>query len=274
MGLSQRQLSSLLGFKDHSMLAKIESGLRLPRSYGSYVPRLARWLDISEDELAKQIVEEKAEKEFSSSKATFGATFLPLELIEELAFEDRKKYLMMTGADRIRLPEDREKIARVLFDLRVSYTDCLFGPSGEMLYGGLFPEGCYYHLVDKVIVISTHRVKGEGLVSEETKNFQTLHEIGHYRLHLNEDISLFPTKLPPDRPVYCSSGARGKTLETQANLYASAFLLPLEEVTKIIGNRKIIDRREISKIFPVGSGVSRKTFELRLKSLGIQVIEV
>lgn len=266
--LSQRELTALLGLKDHSMLAKIESGLRFPRSS---MPRLAEWLEISADELFRRLNQEKVEKSLLAPKATVRPTFLPMERIEAIALEDRKKYSRITGATRINLPEDREKIPQVLFGLRVVFTDYLSGPSGEMLYGGLFPEGCYYHYVDKVIVVSTQWVKGEGLASEETKTFQLFHEMGHYRLHLDEDVGLGPGQLLPDKPVYCSSGA-SKPLEFQANAYASAFLIPEPQLRELIANRKIIDLQEHERKLRSEFGVSRKILLQRLNRLGIKVM--
>ncbi|MBT9165001.1 MAG: hypothetical protein DDT23_01012 [candidate division WS2 bacterium] len=270
MGFSQRELANfLLGFKDHTMLAKIESGLRLPRS--SVLP-LAKWLGIEENELWKSIIQERAEKTYDSLKTVNQPSFLPMEKIEGAALEDRRQYLKITGGNEIKLPKDREKIVQVLFGLRVYYTDHLFGPAEERLYGGLFPEGCYYHHDDKVIVINNHSLKGEGLVSEETKTFQVFHEAGHYRLHLEGDAISFPVNLPPDRPVYCSSGGKYKPLEFQANAYASAFLVPQEELKEVIGRRTVLDLRRFEKILRLKFGVSKKTLLYRLRYLGIEVI--
>lgn len=269
MGLSQRELTALLGLKDHSMLAKIESGLRFPRSS---VPLFAKWLEISENELLRQLSQEKMEKNLVAPKATVRPTFLPMDRIEAMALEDRSKYSRITGANRINLPEDREKIPQVLFGLRVVFTDYLSGPAGEMLYGGLFPEGCYYHYVDKVIVVSTQWVKGEGLASEEAKTFQLFHEMGHYRLHLDEDVGLGPIQLPPNSPVYCSAGGAYKPLEFQANAYASAFLIPEPQLREVTDNRRIIDLQEFERKLRSEFGVSRKVLLQRLNRLGIKVM--
>jgi len=269
LGLSQRELAALLGLREHSMLAKIESGHRFPRSS---VPILAKWLGIPQDALLTRLAQEKVEKSFSQPKTTTRPTFLPIDRIEAMALEDRNKYSRITGAKKINLPEDREKIPQTLFDLRVIFADHLSGPAGEMLYGGLFPEGCYYHYIDKVIVISNQRVKGEGTVSEETKTFQVFHEMGHYRLHLDEDVSLAPVRLPPDRPVYCSSGGPYKPLEFQANAYASAFLIPEPQLREVIGNRRIIELQEWESKLRSEFGASRKTLLQRLNRLGIKVM--
>lgn len=267
-GCSQRELSALLGLKEHSMLAKIESGIRFPRSSISI---FAEWLGIPGNVLLKRLSDEKIERHLHNPQAIVRPTFLPMDKIEAVALEDREKYLSMAGTKKIELPSDRERIPLILFGLRVIFTDHLFGPGREMLYGGLFPEGCYYHYVDNVIVVSTQWVKGEGLAAEETKTFQLFHEMGHYRLHLDEDIGLGPVQLFPDKPVYCSSGA-SKPLEFQANAYASAFLIPEPELRKIIGNSGLINLQQLDKTLRSEFGVSRKTLLQRLKRLGIKVI--
>lgn len=269
MHLSQREAKALLGLKDHSMLAKIESGLRFPRSS---VSRFAEWLGIPENEVLRRLSEERTERKLLNPKSKAKPTFIPMETIESIALEDRNRYLTIAGADRINLPADREKIPKTLFGLRVIYVDYLFGPAREMLYGGLFPEGCYYHHADKAIVISTNGVRKEGLVSEETKTFQLFHEMGHYRLHLDEDVSLGPVRLPPDRPVYCSAGGAYKPLEFQANAYALAFLVPEAQIRELIGTRGIIDRQHFEEKIRFEFGVSKQVLLRRLKHLGIQVI--
>jgi Zn-dependent peptidase ImmA (M78 family) len=271
MGFSQRELSGILGLGDHTMLAKIESGLRFPKSSISV---LAKWLGIEEGELRRLIDREKVEMIYTDLRSAKEPSFLPVEKIEEIALEDRRKYLEISGDDEIKLPEDREKIIQVLFDLKVYYENHLFGPTGESLYGGLFPEGCYYHDDDKVIVINTHwkRGKREDLVPEETKTFQVFHEAGHYRLHL-QGGTIFPSvNLPPDRPVYCSAGGKYKPLEFQANVYASAFLIPREGLKEIIGRRTLIDLKKFEKILRQEFGVSKKTILYRLRYLGIRVV--
>jgi Zn-dependent peptidase ImmA (M78 family)/transcriptional regulator with XRE-family HTH domain len=270
MRFSQREIASFLGLKDHTMLAKIESGLRLPRSS---VPSFARWLGIEEDELLRLIIQEKAEKIDVISEHIKKPPFLPMEKIEEIALKDRKRYLRTIGVNNnIKFPEDREKIVRVLFGLKVYYEDHLFGPIDERLYGGLFPKGCYYHGDDKVIVINTHRLKGEGLVSEETKTFQIFHEAGHYRLHFQEGAISSPLNLPPDRPVYCNAGSKYKPLEFQANAYATAFLVPqIELKEELIGLRTSVNFRKFEKILRQKFGVSKKTLLYRFKSLGLKV---
>jgi transcriptional regulator with XRE-family HTH domain len=269
MHLSQREASGLLGLEDHSMLAKIESGIRFPR--GS-VLNFAEWLGIPANEILRRLGEEKIERNLLNPKVMAKPTFLPIETMESMALEDRNKYLRIAGTDRINLPRDREKIPEILFGLRVVFADYLFGSEGDMLYGGLFPKGCYYHYTDKVIVISTHGVRKEGLVSEETKTFQLFHEMGHYRLHLDEDVSLGPFRLPPDRPVYCSAGGAYKPLEFQANAYALAFLIPEAQIRGLIGRRRIIDRQEFEEKLRFEFGVSKQVILRRLKRLGIQVI--
>ncbi len=139
----------------------------------------------------------------------------------------------------------------------------------------MFPEGCYYHGDDKVIVINTRRLRGkrEDLISEETKTFQIFHEVGHHRLHLKEETSFFLINLPPDRPVYCSSGGKYKPLEYQANTYASAFLIPQEELKEIVGERTVVDLKKFEKTLRLRFGVSMKILLYRLRHLGIRVIE-
>ena len=174
--------------------------------------------------------------------------------------------------ERIRLPEDREDIVRVLFGLKVIFTDSLIGPTGEMLYGGLFPEGCYYHYADNAIVIATQQLKDGGFASEETKTFQIFHEVGHFRLHLSQNIGLNPVNWPPDSPVYCSAGGKYKPLEFQANAYASAFLVPEPMIRQIIGDRKVIDFGQFGSKLMSEFGVSKKTLFRRLDRLGIAII--
>jgi len=100
------------------------------------------------------------------------------------------------------------------------------------------------------------------------QNFTIAHELGHYFLHseiLREEKIIVDddTFIENKRVLYRMDEARRNEVETQANNFAAALLMPRELV--VDAWKRIDDLQECAKIF----GVSTTAMTIRLERLGL-----
>lgn len=260
-GWSLRELAASLGM-DHSYLARIEDGSRLPGE--GFLPAVADFLGISTENLIQTISREKAE--ILRGRVRGQRSFLPLSEIEVAAGSDRERFLQLVERDYFDWPEDRNRIPRNLCKLSVIYENATLHSADALIYAGLFAGDYDYRGEKNVIVVSRSQARRSGTVSEKTQTFHVLHELGHFRFHLN--VSGGPQR-SPDEPRFCSSGDRS-SIEFQANAYASSFLMPRQEIETAISGRKVVDsndERRLCGAFYVEPWMLR----FRLKAIGIRL---
>jgi transcriptional regulator with XRE-family HTH domain len=266
MGLSQRQLASRIKVSN-VFLSKVEYGKTYPGpdNYSAF----AKLLEVSIDELIDLITKEKAE---DAKRKINEPSFLPKEQIERIALNDRNLFLKEVGRTRFFFPKDRYLIPQTLYELTVIEDDVLFGINDQRIYAGLFPKPFKYQGVENAIALAKRRARkgNREFASEQTLTFHTLHEVGHYRLHWLKNNNNSIKQEITDRPLYCSDGGRSPE-EFQANRYAVAFLIPQEELFRILDGDKTINLTSEGKEFCNYFDVDLKTFEHRLKDLGINV---
>lgn len=271
--LNLKQLSAKWGMH-YSMLAKIETGERIPSR--KFVPNIAQSLSCDPVDLLALITQEKVTRALTGTDgiSQIDPCFLSIDDLENLAIKARKRFLELTKKSNIELPADRERIADILLGLKVRYVESIKGPQEEKLFGGFFPQGDYYNGEDRIIVISNKlRNDDSSYASEETKTFHLFHEIGHALLHWNNDFAPLQLNLfTPKGPLFCSSGGEYKPLEFQANNFASAFLMPKEEILEAVGHSSSIDLKKFGSSLCRKFFVSRRTLEYRLRSLGIKCV--
>ena len=270
--MTQRTLASRLGM-DYSYLCRIEAGLKLPGL--EFIRALADFLDRTEEQLLRHIQEDRVS--VLKQKLDGNAGILPIEAIEEVADRDREEFLARVGRDHLEFPMDRDRIPAVLCSLQVTYDEALMkegipGPHNRLIYAGLFPDGHAYRGTSATIVVATWSVKSPGMqqVSEQTKTFQVLHEVGHYQLHWRNRPHNMLKSVQIDKPIYCSSGDNSP-VERQANAYASAFLMPREEIRSLIGNKKTLNMQAHGRSLCERFFVGPQTLVWRLRRLGIAV---
>jgi transcriptional regulator with XRE-family HTH domain len=264
-GLSLRDVAHQLGM-NFSYLQRIEQGERFPSA--DYIERLADFLCRPPVELFNIISEDR-----NQFRLTRVDPKKPLtdDAIEARANRDRLAFLRHVGRDAIRLPKDRDHIPAVLCGLKVIYDDVLFGPDGKLIYAGLFPPGHTYQTESSIIVVAEEAVNqgSREYVSDQTKNFHVLHETGHYRLHWQGRAQL-DSQFGTDRPLFCSSGDRS-LFETQANLYASSFLMPRVEIFRILENSRTVNLRRFGAELCQYFGVEEWMLRFRLARIGIRI---
>lgn len=264
--LSLREVADQLGM-NFSYLQRIEQGERFPSA--DYIERLAEFLCRPQLELFNIISEDR--NQFRLTRLDPNSP-LTNDAIEARANKDRLAFLRYAGRDHLRFPKDREQIPAVLCQLKVVYDDVLFGPDGRLIFAGLFPPGHTYQTESALIVVANEVVKKgsrEKYVSERTKNFHVLHETGHYRVHWQGQTQ-FSSQSNIDRPLFCSSGDTS-LFEAQANLYASTFLMPRTEISRILENSRTVNLRkraaELCELF----GVEEWMLRFRLTRIGIRI---
>ena len=253
---------------DHTALCRYERGNRLPSA--DDLPLIADFLGISATRLARRVSELRASERSRDGEQKF--RFLPRRTIETAAESDREKFLRAVGKSWPDFPRDRDHLADVLCDLQVVYDASLRRSGGSQIFAGLFPPGSYYRDTSGVIAVATHAARRlESVeVSEPTKTFHVLHEVGHFQLHWRQMERVPPAM--PGAPMFCSSGDRSP-LEFQANTYASAFLMPRQQLQQLLGSRKLIaSRSEESYDWCRHFFVEPWMLDIRLKSLGIRVV--
>jgi len=247
-----------------SYLYRIEEGERTPSADRTQL--LADFLGMRREEVLRSVEEQR----LSSTPIAKAPAFIPMETLEARANRDRMTFLQKVGRSRLRFPSDRNLIARVLCGLDVIEDQILLGAANRRVFAGLFPGAYEYRGTPSAIVVTTSAVRGnsKGEVSDKTKVFHVLHEIGHFQFHwkptaiMNHEI---------DKPIYCSSGDRTPA-EFQANAYASSFLMPLSELKELIGDRKVFDIRHESRGLCEAFFVEPWMLEFRLRRLGIRVL--
>jgi len=262
MDLSLRGLSAALQV-DHTALCRYESGERRPSA--EHLPLIADFLGISAEKLRWRAWTQPAESKNRGSRARF----IPPATIDAAAARDRSKFEDLVGRSSFYWPSDRDTIPRALFGLEVIYDPIIRGVQGSAIYAGLFPPGSTYRGTSGVVAVATNSAKSKGRkVSEETMAFHVLHEVGHYRLHWLRNRHV--TVPVSEAPLYCSSGDRSPE-EYQANAYASAFLMPKDEVFRLLGGLKLVHMEVDGASLCRHFFVEPWTLKFRLNSLGIRV---
>lgn len=262
MKLSQRQLGTLLQM-DHTHLAKIESGYRLPLRF---IPALSDFLSISETDLRRMVWNEKLLNQLEGPR-------IPTAKIEKLALRDRNIALRSLGRSKdFRFPSDRDQIPFKGWGLQVIHTEMLFSESVRQIFAGLFPKPFSFQTVTDAIVIVTNQVKKgrREAISDQTKLFQVLHELAHFRLHWFAGRVQNLTTTRADTPVYCSSGD-GSLPELQANHYASSFLMPQEQIREYLDDKLSFSMRNSSQEACDRFHVEYWTLKRRLDDLKVKV---
>jgi transcriptional regulator with XRE-family HTH domain len=267
-GLSLRDLAERLGI-DHSTLAYIEQGRNLPSN--EVIPGLASYLGFTEARVIVRRERERRERDLEQlADLQRQPPFLPPEQIESFANQDRATVLQHLRRDHFTFPYDRDLIPTLLCGLRVIYEPVLFGVTDTKVYAGLFVDDHPYHGESNVIVVATRNVRRRRWeeTSQRTQTFHAVHEIGHHRLHRQRATEI-KFRLP-DRPIYCSSGDKSP-FEFQANAYAAAFLMPRDEIHRLIGHRHRVNMRREGKRLCDYFFVEPQMLRFRLGSLKIRV---
>lgn len=266
-GHSQNFLASLLGITD-SHLSLIENGKRLPGP--ECRTRLVKYLQISEEDFDRPYYDDKREAAIKKSAAEKRS--LSFEEIDLLAYKDRASFLKGAHRNYLEFPADRLKIPPSLFQLKVIDQEVLFGAKSNLIYGGLFVGDNSYLGEKNSIVIATGNVRRQdkGGVSEETKVFHTMHEVGHFRIHWLRQTNGQDEFQDQQSPAYCSSGDRSPR-EQEANRYASAFLMPEEEVRNLIAGKTSFNMTKDGKPICQYFFVEPWTLGNRLQSMGVRV---
>lgn len=261
-GLSQRELAARLRI-NYAHLCRIESGLRRPGPES--VVGLATFLGVPTDALLRLYAEDHLAERRARQE-----TQLTPAAIEELAQSDRATFDERSGRANLELPRDTTRIPGVLCGLGVIYEKVVFGAPNRQIRAGLFVGRHTYRDRENAIVVATEYIGSEGGdLREQTKVFQVLHEVGHFRLHWKASSEQTVTTPPiPDRALFCSAGDR-TTIEEQANQYAAAFLMPAPRLLAAIGNRRTVnwDRNgpRLCELF----SVTPWSLRYRLRRLGI-----
>lgn len=263
---SLRDTAQLLNM-DYSHLAKIEQGERFP-SFKFY-PAIANYLEVGTDYIIQLINAERTE----TAKAKVNKiSFLSNNEIERIALNDRNTFLDKVGRTSFNFPNDKKRIPLKLYKLSVEEEDMLFGINDLRIYAGLFPSPFTYQETDNVIAVATQTVRNgrRELVSEKTLTFQVLHEVGHYCLHWLTRNDYSVKQMVADRPLHCSQGDNSPQ-ENQANLYASAFLMPRDEIFMMLEGSKTFDFTSYGKRFCDYFYVEPWTLKKRLEYLGLRI---
>lgn len=272
-GLSERQLEEILGI-DHTYIHKIEKGERLLNE--KQVLGVAKWLGKPWDYLLNMVEDDR--REIKRRKILAQALEISPEegtSPDAIASNDRRVFLTLIGRETINFPDHWKRIPRELFGLYVIEEDAILGANDSLIYAGLFVGRHKYQQLENAIVVAKKYVKMLGSKtaspSLKTKVFHVLHELGHYRLHwlMKEDQS--SSGPMSHRPLFCSSGDRSPK-EEQANLYASAFLMPRSEIFQIAGGRKSINWQRESKRLCESFFVEPYMLKFRLQTLGIRIV--
>jgi transcriptional regulator with XRE-family HTH domain len=268
MGLSKKELATKIGV-DPSMITYLESGVRLPSL--DLLLRISDVLRIPEEEIILYVEHDRIRHQRSRIKKH--VSYLPVEVIESIANRDRIRFLNEIGRDHLSFPQDRKQIPKLLAGLEtIDEDERLFSENDQTIYAGLFPDTYSYRGTSHVIAVATQRANRlvSKNVSEKTMTFQTLHELGHYQLHWKRQVDKSDLRQFADRPLYCSYGDNSRS-EIQANIYASSFLLPREEVLALIGNIKKITIQRV-RLLCSHFYVESWMLKLRLRNLGIMCV--
>jgi Zn-dependent peptidase ImmA (M78 family) len=213
--------------------------------------------------------------------------WLDKEVIKKHVEEARAEYSRLVGKS-ISYPIDSSHVLEVLFDIETIYDTfgCLNGIE-EGIIGCIFPDGHVSPLgKDKQIFVNKSVIQGRGgmrvgnTVIKIPKfdptlyndNFTVAHEgIGHYVLHFLKGV----TGENIDRPIFCRTSEQYSPLEWQANFAAGEFLMPENEVIKILDGKKpgeIIDVELYQNGFRQYFDASRGMMEKRLKDLSYKLL--
>jgi transcriptional regulator with XRE-family HTH domain len=251
---------------DYSHLAKIEQGDRNPSL--QFYPAIANYLEVDTDEIIRLVSVERVE---TAKNKLNKIPFLSNNEIERIAVNDRNTFLDKVGRTNFSFPSDVNRIPYKLYNLDVIESDMLFGVNDKRIYAGLFPSPFTYHEIENAIAVATQTVRNgkRDFASPKTIAFQVLHEMGHFRLHWLNRNSYSAKQTMTDRPLYCSQGDNSPP-ELQANLYASAFLMPRNELFEMLHGSRVFNFTSFGKIFCDRFYVEPWTLKQRLKDLGIR----
>lgn len=121
--------------------------------------------------------------------------------------------------------------------------------------------------VEAYTCFSTHRimVSSRAESNPARKRFTLAHEIGHIILHAEYMHSLVPEGQSPLFKVTSNVVLQDSYLESQANYFASAFLIPQSQLFNLYQENVdgILDAAQVARHF----GVSRRSAEIRLEQL-------
>ena len=265
-GLTLRQAALELGM-DAGQLWRMECG---KEHTITFIPPIARWLGQAEDEVRRLIAEGKSQRR---PEAQFHQAYTMRE-IDALAERDRERLLSTLGKGGISCLGDLERAAIQLYNLLVSYD-----PALTVLGTGRFAFAALCIRTDVelvtadssyVIIVNPLRQKrprgAGGEVSDQTKAWNILHELGHYVLHVLPGHESKSVKAGAH--LFCSSGD-SNLIERQANRYASVFLMPETELRQAVAGRRTTHTAVLSRQLCYEFFVTKQMLEYRFKSLGI-----
>lgn len=262
-GLTQRELAIRLRMT-HTHLHRLEDGSRFPGD--DHLLPLATYLRMSVEDLLKKIANDKMQ--MTMERIAENPSW---ELIESLAESARGTFFRAMNRDYFDFPRDTIRIPKTLYELEVFEDDILLGADNKEVYAGLFPSGYNYQGQSNVIVVAKKNVRNPKSedASAKTKNFQVMHELGHYHLHwlMNRRIRSGKT----DKPLFCSSNDHSP-IEQQADYYAGAFLIPRSELLGALNKQTEFNMRKQGRDFCNKFFVEPWMLTVRLKRLGIEII--
>ncbi|QQG42826.1 MAG: ImmA/IrrE family metallo-endopeptidase [Candidatus Giovannonibacteria bacterium] len=195
------------------------------------------------------------------SKVVNNILYLSNEMIESHASEDLLKFQKVTGHP-LAFPIYPEEVLRNIWGIQVEYLDRVKSLEGEEVLACFMPGTHSVRLNN-----SMHSVEG-------SVTFSIAHETGHVSLHnFLSDLK--------EKPTFCEGSIFGrkalKTIERQADRYASALLIPqyvlmpkLESIGWSLGKKLDLQLhgRPLKEYF----GVSFEALERRLGFFGIPTI--
>ena len=188
---------------------------------------------------------------------------------------------------KVTYPFPIEEFALRVFGLDIQYENfkevfSIAGYDAGELFGCLYPDGCQFQGIEKVILVNSERkpfiLNGIEIPKEywfDHAERQTIaHEVGHYsdKYFHNRDMQpgLFGPSIIADDPTSIIVYPVGD--ETFANKYSRSLLMNEEEVRKFITKKGISGTFDINTIiFEIRKlfGITQYMAEIRLHELGI-----
>ncbi|MBV9159896.1 MAG: ImmA/IrrE family metallo-endopeptidase [Candidatus Kaiserbacteria bacterium] len=181
-------------------------------------------------------------------------------MIEEQAWQDLLNYRRKSS--RVTpFPIYVDEVLNKLWNVEVRYMDNVRDADGEIALAAFSPEL-------RAVFLNTSARANEGQVS-----YSLAHEAGHVSLHAfldklgHEKCFCSPNPLSPE--------SRANILESHADQYASAFLMPRDAVKEAVERckpdlRAGLDLKKYGRALRDLFGVSHQALEIRLSNLGIK----